>query len=50
MFGAEYFIGKQFSLEGSVGLGFGQSRDRLTDADDTYFGTRTVGVRANFYF
>ena len=50
MFGAEYFIGRQFSLEGSVGLGFGQTRDRLTDADDTYFGTRTVGVRANFYF
>jgi hypothetical protein len=50
MVGAEYFVGKQFSLEGSVGLGFGQSRDKLTDNDDTYFGTRTVGVQANFYF
>ncbi len=50
MIGAEYFVGKQFSLEGSVGLGFGQARNKLTDEDDTYFGTRTVGVRANFYF
>ncbi len=50
MVGAEYFVGKQFSLEGSIGLGFGQSRNKLTDEDDTYFGTRTVGVRANFYF
>jgi Outer membrane protein beta-barrel domain len=48
--GAEYFVGKQFSLEGSVGVGFGQARNKLTDVDDTYFGTRTVGVRANYYF
>lgn len=50
MFGGEYFVGKQFSLEGSVGVGFGQIKDDLANADDTYFGTRTVGVRANFYF
>jgi hypothetical protein len=50
MVGAEYFLGKQFSLEGSIGLGFGQARNKLTDTDDTYFGTRTVGVRANYYF
>jgi hypothetical protein len=50
MVGAEYFVGKQFSLEGSVGVGFGQIKDDLANADDTYFGTRTVGVRANFYF
>ncbi len=48
MFGAEYFLGKQFSLEGSVGLGFGQVSDGI--ADKTYFGTRTTGVKANFYF
>ena len=50
MFGAEFFIGKQFSLEGAVGVGLGQASDDLTNKDDTYFGTRTIGVRANFYF
>ena len=50
MVGAEYFVGKQFSLEGSIGLGFGQIKDDLANADDTYFGTRTVGIRANLYF
>lgn len=48
--GAEYFVGKQFSLEGSIGVGFGQASDDLANVDDTYFGTRTVGVRANYYF
>jgi len=55
MFGAEYFLGPQFSLEGSVGIGFGQVSTDTTDflnvnTDETYFGTRTVGVKANFYF
>lgn len=50
LFGAEYFVGPQFSLEGAVGIGFGQYTDDLVNKDDTYFGTRTVGVRANFYF
>ncbi|OGW55437.1 MAG: hypothetical protein A2Z46_09175 [Nitrospirae bacterium RBG_19FT_COMBO_55_12] len=49
-FGAEYFFGKQFSLEGSVGIGFGTQDDNSTNQDITYFGTRTVGVSANFYF
>jgi len=49
-FGAEYFFGKQFSLEGSVGVGFGTQDDNSTNEDITYFGTRTVGVSANFYF
>jgi len=48
MFGAEYFLARQFSLEGGVGLGFGVVSDGLLD--DRYFGTRTVGVSANFYF
>lgn len=48
MFGAEYFLGPQFSLEGSVGVGFGQVSDG--NADKTYFGSRTTGVKANFYF
>lgn len=50
VFGAEYFVGPQFSLEGSVGIGFGQVSNDLTNTDKTYFGTRTVGVKANFYF
>lgn len=49
-FGAEYFLGKQFSMEGSIGVGLGQASDDLNNSDDTYFGTRTMGVRANFYF
>ncbi|MDH4161098.1 MAG: hypothetical protein OEW15_00195 [Nitrospirota bacterium] len=50
LFGAEYFLGAQFSFEGAVGVGIGQYSNDLNNADDTYFGTRTVGVRANFYF
>lgn len=49
-FGAEYFFHKQFSVEGNVGIGFGTVSDDVTNVDDTYFGTRTVGVSANFYF
>ncbi len=49
-FGAEYFFGKQFSLEGSVGIGFGTQDDNTSNQSITYFGTRTVGVSANFYF
>lgn len=51
MFGAEYFVGPKFSLEGSVGIGFGKFEDDVTPNNDrTVFGTRTVGVKANFYF
>ncbi len=49
-FGAEYFFSKQFSVEGSIGLGFGTVDDNISNTDYTYFGTRTVGVSANFYF
>lgn len=49
-FGAEYFLHKQFSIEGSVGLGFGTLHDKILDKDYTYFGTHTVGLSANFYF
>jgi Outer membrane protein beta-barrel domain len=48
--GAEYFLQKQFSIEGSVGIGFGSVDNNAPDTDYTYFGTRTVGVSANFYF
>ncbi len=51
MFGAEYFFSKNFSLEGSVGIGAGQLKNDLPGGgDSTYLGTRTVGVQANFYF
>ena len=49
-FGAEYFLHKQFSIEGSVGLGFGTVHDKISGQDYTYFGTHTVGLSANFYF
>jgi hypothetical protein len=47
-FGAEYFFSNQFSMEGAVGFGIGQLS--FGNADDTYFGTRTLGVKASFYF
>lgn len=49
-FGAEYFLHKQFSVEGYVGAGFGIISDNTNNLDDTYFGTRTVGIYANLYF
>jgi hypothetical protein len=49
-FGAEYFFNKQFSVEGSVGVGLGIIQDDVNNFDDRYFGTRTMGVSANFYF
>ncbi len=50
-FGAEYFFSRQFSVEGSIGFGFGTVEfNTPTNPDYTYFGTRTAGVSANFYF
>jgi hypothetical protein len=49
-FGAEYFLHQRFSLEGSVGIGVGIEDNNNTHDDDTYLGTRTIGVGANFYF
>ncbi len=50
VFGAEYFLNKQFSVEGSIGFGIGTVDNNNTNQDYTYYGTRTVGVSANFYF
>jgi hypothetical protein len=50
LFGAEYFLHRQFSVEGSVGLGFGSVNDNISNNDYSYFGSRTVGVSANYYF
>ncbi|OGW29659.1 MAG: hypothetical protein A2X56_08900 [Nitrospirae bacterium GWC2_57_13] len=50
-FGAEYYFSKQFSVEGSVGFGFGTVEfNTALNPDYSYFGTRTAGVSANFYF
>ena len=49
-FGAEYFLSKNFSLEGAIGIGLGKWEDNVGNTDGTYLGTRTVGVHANFYF
>jgi hypothetical protein len=52
--GAEYFLAKQFSLEGAVGFGYASSEYQTTPGGPTYkattFGTRSYNVGANFYF
>lgn len=52
--GAEYFIGKQFSLEGSVGGGYDSATYKFVGATvstkSTSFGTTTYNVSANYYF
>jgi hypothetical protein len=49
--GAEYFLHKQFSLEGSVGIGLLQiENNAASSADSTILTTGSLGVRANFYF
>ena len=51
-FGAEYFFSKEFSVEGSVGIGLESVEDNTVNPsqDYTVFGTTTSGVRVNFYF
>ena len=52
--GAEYFLAKQFSLEGSVGFGYGSSDSKPVVAGPstkgTAIGTTSLNVSANFYF
>ena len=52
--GAEYFLGKQFSLEGSVGFGYASSESQPAAGGvrikATALGSRTYNVGANFYF
>lgn len=50
VFGAEYFLGNQFSVEGSVGLGFSKSSEDPANIDTTTFETGTAALSANFYF
>lgn len=52
MFGAEYFLGKQFSVEGAVGAALGKASTDINDVshDSSFFGTRSFGIRGNYYF
>lgn len=51
-FGAEYFLAKQFSLEGSVGIAYGSATTKVgtTDVTNTSFGTTRSAIGANLYF
>lgn len=51
-FGAEAFILKQFSVEGSVGFGYvtGDSKTAGVKKDGSNFGTTSAGVSVNYYF
>ncbi len=50
--GAEYYLGKQFSLEGSVAAGYDSTSTTVgaNTIKSTALGTGTVNVSANFYF
>jgi len=52
--GAEYFLGKQFSIEGSVGAGYTSQKVEpvATPGSNTAtaLGTATYSVSANYYF
>jgi len=61
--GAEYFLGKQFSIEGSIGFGYSQNETETTTTTggpfptvtkttykETNIGTQRAGLSANFYF
>jgi hypothetical protein len=52
--GAEYFLSKQFSLEGSIGFGYSSSESQPASGGAstkaTAFGSTMFSVSANFYF
>jgi hypothetical protein len=51
--GAEYFLGKQFSLEGRVGFGYSSVETEVAPtitSKVTSIGTSTATISANFYF
>ena len=52
--GAEYFLAKQFSLEGSVGFGYASRESQPAGGGATTkataLGSRSYNVGANFYF
>lgn len=50
--GAEAFLLKQFSIEGSVGFGYltGNTKTAGVKKDGSNFGTTSAGVSVNYYF
>lgn len=46
--GAEYFLAKQFSIEGKVGFGYISVDNGGTKS--SYFGTNTANLSVNYYF
>lgn len=48
--GAEYFLNKHFSLEGSVGAGYTSADLGAAQGKRSFFGTNNYGLSANFYF
>jgi hypothetical protein len=50
-FGAEYFLHKQFSIEGSIGFGYTSSdTSDGTSYKETTIGTQKAAISFNFYF
>ncbi len=54
-FGAEYFLYKQFSIEGKVGFGYSSEETTTpgpasTTVKTTDFGTERAGISFNYYF
>jgi hypothetical protein len=54
-FGAEYFLHKQFSIEGSVGFGYMEQKTTTPGPGggtfkETTIGTQRLGASLNFYF
>ena len=51
--GAEYFLAKQFSIEGRVGFGYSSTENKPVGGATTktnYIGSTAFGISANFYF
>jgi hypothetical protein len=48
--GAEYFLAKQFSIEGKVGFGYISIDPGAPAVKSSYFGTSTANLSVNFYF
>lgn len=52
-FGAEYFLAKQFSIEGSAGIAYSSTSTKPaggTSVTGSSFGTTRSAIAANFYF
>jgi hypothetical protein len=48
--GAEYFLAKQFSVEGKAGFGYLSNDPGAPGVKTSYFGTTTANLSVNFYF